>query len=145
MSTWQVSYSRPVKILLKELKRVTLGEFFEDLDVGRKIQEKIGIKVSSLITEEQIGKSRLGSKDIFSNFGITFILISSLFLLFLLVIFCGVRLSKRNATSEKIKGCFKKSQDYLLFNPLIRYSMLNYLKLNFVSMAAFYGMASDTF
>ena len=56
MSTWQVSYSRPVKILLKELKRVTLGEFFEDLDVGRKIQEKIGIKVSSLITEEQIGK-----------------------------------------------------------------------------------------
>ena len=85
---------------------------------------------------------RLGSDDIFSNFGISFILIFILLLIIYLVIVCGARVSKRYAMSSKVQEFFRKIEKKLLYNPMIRYSMLNCLKFNYTAIVALIGIKS---
>lgn len=43
MAQWQVRYPNTLQFLLYELKKVALGEFMDDLDVGGEVMKSFGI------------------------------------------------------------------------------------------------------
>ena len=54
---WQISQPAIVRIFFKELKRVMMGEFIDDLDIAKHILEPLGIKTNDESTgpEEKVG------------------------------------------------------------------------------------------
>ena len=40
---WQINYSSSIKTLFKETKRVYLGEYLDDLEIGQRISTAFGI------------------------------------------------------------------------------------------------------
>ena len=84
----------------------------------------------------------MGNGDIIANMGISYLLISFAIIFLSVFIFVGVCLSRKYAFSEKIQEKFREYQESLLYNPFIRYTMLNCLKLNNTGMVAFMGLAT---
>ena len=44
INDWNLLYPRFLQALMKEFRRITLGEFVDDLEVGRKLSDVFGIK-----------------------------------------------------------------------------------------------------
>ena len=54
-----------LNFVLYELKRVALGEFMDDIDIGDTINEALGMPPSELTpAEEQVGEERLGTGSV---------------------------------------------------------------------------------
>ena len=51
INDWNMLYPRDLQALMKELRRITLGEFVDDFEFGRKISESFGIKKNPESTE----------------------------------------------------------------------------------------------
>ena len=51
MNDWNVLYPKYIQVLMGELRRITLGEFIDDFEFGRKIADKFGLKKKPESTE----------------------------------------------------------------------------------------------
>ena len=103
----------------------------DDIDIGTAVMDTLGLpadKTSS--TEEKVGEERLGSESPLSSFGATLLLSSIVFGIILLIVIIVICIVKRNSTSQKCKACALKLKRAIFFNPIIRYLLLNALKLN---------------
>ena len=58
MNDWNVLYPKGLQALLKEFRRILLGEFIDDFDAGRRIQDFFGIKKNPENTEQKVGKEK---------------------------------------------------------------------------------------
>ena len=78
MASWNIRYPSLIKFLFHELRKISLGEFLDDLEIGGQCLEWLGIpNEARSATEEVVGEDRLGSrKDVFANLGSTLILAS---------------------------------------------------------------------
>ena len=124
-------------MILYELKRVALGEFMDDLDIGGKVMETIGLEPNEVkSTDEMVGEDRLGPKSPVQSFGATLLIATmfSLSLLFLILIVLFV--IKRTKLSNRCRNCANKHKKLVLYNPIIRYLILNALKLNMAGLVA---------
>ena len=147
IATWKVRYPVKTKFLLHEFRRIALGEFMEDLEVGNKISSILGIESndSSAVDEAVDEDERLGTQNsIFSNFGITFVIGSALLTFIVLLIVLLIIASRRYQCSTKNKARMKSLKQKIFFNPIIRYLLLNALKLNFVSLVLFKSTEART-
>ena len=70
------------------------------------------------------------------------LLISVLIILFVVIVFVGVYVTNKYACSEKVRLLFADLKAMLLYNPLIRYTLLNCLKLNNTGMVVFIGLST---
>ena len=86
----------------------------------------------------------MGNGNIIGNLGVTVLLITILFIFIIVTVFAGFYISKKYDLSEKVRELFADLKSMLLFNPLIRYTMLNCLKLNNTGMVAFVGLSTGT-
>ena len=43
---WQINYSNRTSVLFKQIKRVFLGEYLDELEMSKKISEAFNIKAS---------------------------------------------------------------------------------------------------
>jgi len=121
-----------------ELKRITLGEFMDDLDFGGTVMEAIGMPANEASsTEEIVGEDRLGSSSPLESFGATLLLGSLLFILILFLLILVIVLVKRSNPSPKCRERAKKMKRLVFFNPIIRYLVLNSLKLNMAGFMVF--------
>ena len=84
----------------------------------------------------------MGNGNIIGNLGITVLLVTLLFILFIVVVFASAYFANKYALSEKVRELFDDLKSILLYNPLIRYTMLNCLKLNNTGMVAFIGLST---
>lgn len=121
------------RFLFHELRKIALGEFFDDLGLEQHVLGPIGIDIDSLsITDEKVGEDRLGGgANVFSNFGATMILTTALFIFILIIVLLVIHSCKN---SKKCKERIQKLKQRVFWNPMIRYFILNLLKLY---MAAF--------
>ena len=46
IAIWQVNYPKFIKLLITELRRTTLGEFMDDLEIGQHVSEFLNIPLS---------------------------------------------------------------------------------------------------
>ena len=51
INDWNLVYPRDLQALMKEFRRITLGEFVDDFEVGRKLSDAFGIKKNIEKTE----------------------------------------------------------------------------------------------
>ena len=73
--------------MLHELKRIVLGEFMEGLELEDIMSEAIGIEPSKkAVTDEKLGKDRLGEPSIFNNLGVTVLIASLTFIVIILIV-----------------------------------------------------------
>lgn len=80
--------------------------------------------------EEDIGESRLGPRSILANFGPTLLLGSFAFIGLILLIIVIILVFKKLASTEKGRQRIKWLKQKVFYNPIIRYLILNCLKLN---------------
>ena len=134
---WQVSWPDFSNTVLLELKRIALGEFFDDLKFGREASKSFGMDPGEKKDEEPTGKDRLGSKSIIDNLGISLVLITiGILFLFLSVSICSL-IANKFKISDKNRGRCLKLKQRVMFNPLLRFSLMNSLKWNLLSFASF--------
>jgi len=141
IATWNIRFPHMTRFLFHELRKVSLGEFLDDIDIAGYILEPIGIKVeSSSGAEEKVGAERLGSSDgIFSNFGATMILVSVLFVIIIAFVLLLYFLCKRTNCGERLL----KLKHKVFWNPMIRYVILNALKFYMAGFVVFKATSSE--
>ena len=129
ISLWQIKLSDKVRLMLNQLRRIVFGEFLDDLDIASKITEFFGLSTKkSEITEEEVGIDRLGSSDLFDNFGPTLIIGSIIFVIFVALLIGTIYLHKKMKVSEKTRKRVHDLKRKVFYNSFIRYLLLNGLK-----------------
>ena len=104
MATWQVRYPGTLHFILYELKRIALGEFMDDLDIGNEINDVLGLPPNEdSATDEKVSEDRLGSGSITQSFGATLLLGTFVFVLIVLTIILVIYIGKRVKLSDKTK------------------------------------------
>ena len=133
LGIWQISTSDRLRATQVEVKRISLGEYFDDIDIA----DSMGIEFlqkDEAEPSEEIGEERMGDSDPLKNLGTTFILLTFVFILVILIILALVWAFRRIKLSEKNQERFEKIKGKIFFNALIRYSLLNAIKLNLIAM-----------
>ena len=77
-------------------------------------------------------------------FGSTFIILTLFFVSIMLITLVLVVLMNRVKFSDKTKDRIRRLQSKMFYNPVIRYLMLNALKLNMASLLVLSVMSNDT-
>lgn len=117
----------------------------EGLEIGNTVGNSLGIpSETSSGTEEKVGEERLGSGNVSASLGVTLVLGSMAFVAIILVVLLLLWLRKRcKNMSEKNKQRLDGLKSKVFWNPLIRYTLLNALKLNMTAMTAYKTNLSD--
>mmetsp|Transcript_28884 Transcript_28884/g.38508 ORF Transcript_28884/g.38508 Transcript_28884/m.38508 type:complete len:256 (+) Transcript_28884:67-834(+) len=135
MATWQIRYPGKLHFILYELKRIALGEFMDDLDVGDKVNEIFGLPPNEdSAAEEKVAEERLGSGSVAQNFGVTLLLGTIIFALLLVIILVVIFIAKRANLRDKAKDKVKSLKTKIFWNPIVRYLTLNSLKLSMTAI-----------
>ena len=88
---------------------ITLGEFLDDLEIGKRIAEALSILLpDESITDEKLGDERLGQKDFFSSMGPTLIALTIILALLFFIVLILTWCRKRSWFGEKISSCVHK-------------------------------------
>ena len=118
----------------------------DDLDVGNSAMSFMGMEPSEAKgSDEKVGEERLGSSSPLQSFGATLLLGSILFVIIMLIIIALVIIVKRSNPSPKCRERVTKYRRFVFFNPIIRYLVLNAVKLNMSGFVVFklMGETSD--
>ena len=137
MGLWNILMSSRCRVLFDELRRIALFEFFDDYDITGTIVSGLGI--DSLMPDkdgpgQKVGKDRLGESSLLKSLGATFFFFTVLFGIFILVMIALVYLCRNTRLSEANKKRLADLKKKIFFNMLIRYSLLNALKLNLTAL-----------
>ena len=109
----------------------------DDFDIGV-INQALGLPPKEeTAAEEKVGDDRLGSGDIKKSFGATLILGSILFAVLILVIVVIIVIAKRIKLSDRRRQQMHNLKAKVFWNPIIRYLILNSLKLTMTALVAF--------
>ena len=135
IATWNIRYPSTSRFLFHELRKISLGEFLDDIDIAGYILEPLGIKTESTSgTDEKVGEERLGSEDgILSGFGATMILLTALFVFLITFALLLAFLCKKT----KCRTCLAKFKHKVFWNPIIRYFFINAMKLYLAAFVTF--------
>ena len=150
IAKWQILYPDRIRFLLHEFRRIALGEFIEDFDFGKEIASFFGLPRSEdSAADVTVGEDRLSlGKSVSGNLGISLFLLSLAFLALILILVVLIQLKRRIKLSDKTKARIKKVKEKIFYNPIVRYLLLNSLKLNFAAFIVFkkpVGGAWDVF
>ena len=87
-----------------------------DLQIGKKIQEFIGLSISSESAGDTVGRSRLGSEYFLENIGVTILLFTAIIVvlgLLVLAVYCIAK--KCNWTPDRLEK-LEKVKDKIFFS-----------------------------
>ena len=123
--------------MMHELRRLVLGEFLDDIDLASSINDIFGIeKEARSATEEKVGEDRLGSSSISQNLGLTLLLLSILVVFIALCLLIGVYACRKMKANGKCNACLQNVKRKVFYNTIIRFLMLNALKLYMTAIVA---------
>ena len=129
ISQWQIKYSTNLRVILKELRRISFGEFLDDFDFTTKVTSFFGIESDKGDeVQEKVGEARQGGESFGQSFGSTLIIASIVFTLVIVIILLLTVFRKKLRCSEKNKERINKIKRKIFWNSLLRYLVLNGLK-----------------
>ena len=145
ISLWQIKFPGFSRPILFELRRMALGELIDDLEVGQKVQSMFGIENlgDNDFEVQKFGRERLGSAELTVNFGPTFLVVLCVIAVLTILAVLLYQLTKKCKLSTKWEERFKKLERRFLFNPMIRFLLLNSLKFNIMAMVTFASISSS--
>ena len=131
ISVWQIRYPKVLGFVLTKLRVIALGEFVDNLEIGKHLAEALSIPSGGdKAVDEKIGEERLGQSSILANLGPSLLVLSIIFVLVILVVLLLTR------CKNKCHNCVIVIKRKVLYNPIIRYIILNSLKLTVASFVA---------
>ena len=95
------------------------------------------------MTDEKLGKERLGEPSIFLNLGVTIVIASIIFLVIILILVLVLWVCKKAKVDQKWHDRIKNFKSKVFYNPIIRYFLLNALKLNMSAIVSM-SLSSDS-
>ena len=130
---------------MTEIRKISLGEYVDNLEIGNKIRKWIGLEERSEDdgVVEKTGISRLGSADMLENFGPSFLLMLAIFIGLVVIVYLLYLVSRVKCCSRKIKNLLTKIKIYTFWNPFIRYSLFSSTKILMVAVISLAGVNSD--
>ena len=140
LGIWQILYPDFLKVVFKELKRVSWAEYFDDLEIGRRMNEFLfgtDSQQDVKLTSDRLGEERLGSSNIFESLGVSVLILSLLFFLVLIVIVVIIMCCRKKEWSEKNKERIEGLKRKIKYNPILRYFLLNSIKFNYSALCVF--------
>lgn len=97
ISHWQIDISKETRAYISELKRVAFAEYFDDIQFTSYLKGLVGISEEEEEDNEQkLGAERLGSSNLFQNYGITFFIFVGLLLLVVILVLALYLLCVKN-------------------------------------------------
>lgn len=135
LGLWQISTSDRLRVTLFETKRISLGEYMDDVDVGGAIGLDF-LEKNEHEPTEAVGKERLGDPDPFKSIGSSLIILSGVFVLLAILVGLSVWICMRIRLSDKNRERCASLKRKIFFKSIIRYTLLNALKLNFIAILA---------
>ena len=124
-----------------------LGEFVDDLKLGAYIAGWLGLKREDESEEgpsEAVGEDRLGPKNILSSLGPSLLFLSLIFIIIIALLVMVFFVSRYSRLSGKTHERINKVKRVIFWNPMIRYTMLNALKLYISALVIFkHGWPTD--
>ena len=122
--------------MLFELKKVTLGEFFDELPFAEILNEKIFncSQKDKDASEQLIGLDRLGNENLICNYGVTFFAIIALMLLLIFIILLATCIVRLCGLSGKVWKKLQGLKRSIFWNGLIRFIYLSALKMCVISV-----------
>ena len=109
----------------------------DDFDIGQEVMNFLGIKPQEgSAMDEKVGEARLGSINALTSMGPSLILGSIVFMLILLITVVTIVISQKVKKSEKCQSRVTKLKLIVFYNPIIRYFVLNSLKLSICAAVA---------
>lgn len=127
MSLWQIEYTPLLTVFFKELKRIVLAEFFDDIPIGSWFADILGMPSA--------GEGE--ADDSSQSVGPTFLVFTLIFCGLILIVAVLVFVMRKVKLSEKNRERLTNIKRTLFFNAMIRYTLLSANKLN---MSAFVGI-----
>ena len=103
----------------------------QDIELTNVLARSLGLTTNEKgATDEKLGEDRLGDGSFYDTIGFSILLVSAALLLILIVILLVICISKRCSQSAKWHERRLKLREYIFYTPLLRYMILNALKLN---------------
>ena len=115
---------------------IALGELLDGLEIGNKINDIFGIPNKTKEESSSVGSDYSDAPSIIESLGATLLLISVSVLVLVLVLLVFVWCYKRN--NKSLPSCLTKVVNKVFYNALIRYTLLNCLKLNMLASVALF-------
>lgn len=123
---------------MKTLRTAVLGEFLEDIDI---------LGLSWLVTQdegqdkygEKVGRVKLGEVDFAKSLGPSFFLFTVILVVLVLTLAIAYYFCRNRQFSSKVHTKVASVAKTIFYGALIRYSFLNYLKLNLSAMVCISG------
>lgn len=141
---WKINYPTIPAVMLKEFKKIALGEFFDDVKFLNGVKSSLGMTSKPDETQEGNIDQKDESGNIIDNIGLTIFFVSIGLALIVTFVVLGTCLAKKYSLSLKWQNRFNEAKTKVFFNPLIRYSLLNALKLNMTAFAVFKNKDLDS-
>ena len=110
-----------------------MGEFMDEIDIGTAIGVEFLEKKENEPTEV-IGDDRLGNPNPIKNLGTTLLLLTGVFVGLIIIVLVIICVARRIRLSDKNKERCAMLKGKIFYNALIRYTLLNALKLNLMAM-----------
>ena len=111
------------------MKRIAFAEFIDDIDAANRITAFFGMETDKSKDDvgEKIGDDRMGS--FFSNLGATLVIGTFVFALIVVAIILLSKYGRKCKLSDKNNKRVEAIKTKIFFNALIRYLLMNALKL----------------
>ena len=138
MDLWQIQIDDLTRIVMKQVRIIVFGEFFDKFDFAGKVAELVDLSDLQVVDDgisEKVGGDRLGQDDgLLKNFGFTQILIAIIFAILILVVVLAICLGKLCQPGGKCRKLLKSLQNKIFFNSLTQFTYVSALKYGLVVM-----------
>ena len=122
--------------VLSLFRMIALGELFDGLEIGAKINDIFGIPNKTKEESSSVGSDQSDAPSIIESLGATLLLVSVSVLALVLLLLVFIWCYKRN--NKSLPSCLTKIVNKVFYNVLIRYTLLNCLKLNMLASVALF-------
>ena len=133
MGTWQIRIDETTSVVITNVRKIVLNEILDEYGISSAVTSAIGINYdnSGDGVSEKVGKDRLNDQTgLLESLGPTFILLSVIVVLAIAIITILVVVLKQYKSDSVCNRWVIKARKKIFYGMIIRYFLMNALKLN---------------
>lgn len=133
MGTWQIRIDETTSVVITNTRKIVLNEIFDEYGISAAATSAIGINYDNNGdgVSEKVGKDRLNDQTgLLESLGPTLILLSVIVILAIAIITILVVVLKQYKSDSVCSRWVTKARKKIFYGMIIRYFLMNALKLN---------------
>ena len=133
MGTWQIRIDETTSVVITNVRKIVLNEILDEYGISSAVTSAIGINYDNNGdgVSEKVGKDRLNDQTgLLESLGPTFILVFVIVVLAIAIITILVVVLKQYKSDSFCSRWVTKARRKIFYGMIIRYFLMNALKLN---------------